>query len=273
MAIPSFEDYSDYYSGLYRAGIDRAMQYMDADTLDGVEIGVSFVVSAALGVASSLPMTNVACRILWSLGCGILGMELHERFIKKGQVERAIQEVVETSKGRRKSALMIHSTKDHNGAFSKFHCITQVYKNCARKHEIDRIRGLTREERRKVSGREYDVVALFAHGYPQGIAMDDKYLVLGGASSKRKMDFLSRRVKEGGKIILAACSTGQGDDNIAKAISLAAPHATVYASSDFIYLGIGEKFDKNMTPAFNNGSFCFRKDTTRTYRNGELIKN
>lgn len=205
-----------------------------------------------------------------SLGAGALSCYLFNRFIKPTVIEREVESAVANSKANSKSALIIHTTQDHNGAFSSTHVVTRVYRDCAKRHSIDRIRGMTYQERLKVQGKKYDVIAIMAHGQSKVINMDGEFFGFSGNSLK-KIGFLSCRLKEGGKIILCSCSTAKGDDNVAKAISAAIPHATVYAPSEDVYAAVGEEFDEDMTPRFNDGRLFKGNDTTRVYKNGNLV--
>lgn len=256
---------------LYRRGVDFAKKHVKAQTLDAIEIAASIAIPAALGaILSSGLLTNEFLLGAWILGCGISSKYTFERYLKIPQIEREIEEIVVRSQNKTKSALFVHSKQDHNGALSATHAITQVYQDCARHYSIDRIRGMDYEERLKVRDRKYDVVILIAHGQPNAVDMDGDFFSLNAGSSK-KLGFLSCRIKNGGKIILSACRTGRGDENFAKAFSSYAPHATVYASSENIYVGVGQEFDPEMTPTFNDGIWCRGKNSTRVYQKGELV--
>jgi len=256
---------------LYRRGVQFAKTHVKAKTLDAIEIAATLVIPVALGtVLSSGVLTNEFFLGAWGLGWGLGCKYAFERYLKIPEIEREIEEIVKRSQNKAKSALFIHSKQDHNGALSASHAVTQVYQDCARNYSIDRIRGMNYEERSKVRDRKYDVVILIAHGQPNAVDMDGDFFRLNAGSSK-KLGFLSCRVKNGGKIILSACRTGRGEENLAKSLSWNAPHATVYASSENIYVGVGDEFDSEMTPTFNDGIFCKGKNSTRVYQKGELV--
>ena len=233
---------------------------------------VSSIIIPAIFVAECTTdlISNKILRGALSLGAGACSYYLFKRFIKPAMIEREVESAVANSKGNLKSALMIHTTQDHNGAFSSTHTVSRVFRDCAKRHSIDRIRGMTYEERLKVQGKKYDVIAIMAHGQSKVINMDGEFFGFTGSSLK-KIGFLSCRLKEGGKIILCSCSTGNGDENVAKAISAAIPHATVYAPSKDVYAAVGEEFDEDMTPKFNDGRLFKGNDITHVYKNGHLI--
>lgn len=265
---------SESLSGLLntcRNGITYVRNNFDGLARDIIEEISSIIIPAILvNECTTDLMPNGFIRGVLSLGAGSVSYYLFKRFIKPAMIEREVESVVANSKANPKSALMIHTTQDHNGAFSSTHTVSRVFRDCAKRHSIDRIRGMTYQERLKVQGKKYDVIAIMAHGQSKVINMDGEFFGFTGSSLK-KIGFLSCRLKEGGKIILCSCSTGEGDNNVAKAISEGIPHATVYAPSKDVYASVGEEFDEDMTPTFNDGRLFKGNDTTRVYKNGRLI--
>lgn len=256
----------------YQNFVNYAKRHISASKLDLIEFVTSRVASGVLGyLGSSLVSSNPILNSVYSVGCMAAGCYLFHKFLKGPAIEREIESIVANSKDDTKpTSLFIHTKQDHNGACSWFHDITEVYRTCAKSFSIDRIRGLAYEETRKVKGKKYDVAHLSAHGNPFAIAMDG-----GGfffelhAGRTKQIDFLSERVKEGGKLILCACNTAQGENNLAKGLSEKIPHANVYGSTAAVSESNVE-YAPDMTPTFKDGIFC-QKNTTRAYKEGVLI--
>ncbi len=254
-----------------RNGITSVRNTINGLARDLIEEISSIIIPAIIVSECTTDLiSNKFLREALGLGAGAVSYYLFKRFIKPAVIEREVESAIANSKTNPKSALMIHTTQDHNGAFSSTHAVSRVFRDCAKRHSIDRIRGMTYQERLKVQGKKYDVIAIMAHGQSKVINMDGEFFGFTGSSLK-KIGFLSCRLKEGGKIILCSCSTGQGDDNVAKAISEGIPHATVYAPSKDVYAAVGEEFDEDMTPTFNDGILFKGNDMTRVYKSGRLI--
>ncbi len=269
MTYLSVSSCSDRFSSFYRGSVNYLKNFVDHTCVDQIELLGSVLIPFAL---VSVCFSNLMWQVAGGLGCGVLNSYLYHRFIKQPQIEREIEEIVEKSKGKDKSALMIHTTTDHNRAFSSFHTVARVYDACSQNHSMDRIRGATYQEKVKVKDTKYDVIVLMAHGDSRSIKIDEGMsgtVTLDTVCQHKAVTFLSSRLKKGGALILSSCETGKGDENVARAISKRIPHATVFASSDKISPR-GEEFDEDMIPKFNGGSFCKRRGTTRVYQAGEL---
>lgn len=224
-----------------------------------VEIGV-------YGGASIYPTASL-------IGCAGAGCYLYHKFLKAPAIEREIESIVADSKDDAKpTSLFVHTKKDHNGACSYFHDITEVYRTCAKSFSIDRIHGLVYKETLKVRNKKYDVALLLAHGSPFSIVMDGSGFFFGlHAGRAKQTSFLSNRLKEGGKLILSACNTAQGEDNLAKGLSEKIPHAIVYGSTAAVSESNVE-YAPDMTPTFKDGILC-QRNSTRAYKSGVLIRS
>lgn len=264
----------------YQNVIDFTQKYIKPQWIDKLETCGVLAASAALSFVclSALSPSSLSYSLMnayTSVCIASVGITLFNKYLKGPAIEQKIEKIVENSKDDQKpKALFIHSQNDHNGALTYYHANVETYQKCASKYAIDRIRGFSYEERFKVQGKKYDIISILSHGHPSSIAVDgrDFFSTLNHFSSK-KINFLAARVKPWGKIILEACSTAKGENNIAQHISECIPYATVYGSSSLIYNGVGTEYDPNMTPSFNDGILCKGKDTTRIYRCGYLVRH
>lgn len=169
-----------------------------------------------------------------------------------------IKQITESSQGGSKSLLLWKTVIDPEGAFSSPFDVFNLQR-LNQSHQIHFLDG-----NQEISPHtQYDTIVIQAHGTP-----DRLYLGPKGMYTKESTDFfqqLSRAAKPGGIISLEACSGGRGQENIAKEISKACPHSTVYAmtedcgSRDIHYTAEG-------IPSFIDHT----GNLTRVYRNGSL---
>jgi hypothetical protein len=125
------------------------------------------------------------------------------------------------------------------------------------------------------NNKKYNTIVVHAHSNEHTIILArDTYLT---RNSKSSLQWFRDHVQDGGHIVLHCCNAGRGDDNIARELSKACPHVTVYATGAYLNGLIGVEYTDDAIPSFNdggiasNGMLCKGSDSTRIYRAGELV--
>lgn len=286
----------------YAKGIEFVKQYGTSRTLDlweGTTLPRFFRAIATLGVAAAIAYPAIHLRSTLStpqlaltiggalalaprLGSRIAAgaITIFRKVFKPSYVARQIEKIKELSKSNSKSALILQTSHDPNEAFTT-HQFVDSFKRWAAKHSIDIIKENSRIAIAKAmqlkidSKKKYDVIVFSGHSTADGIRLaENMFLSKSYEAFDGFMKAIESHLKESGSIIINGCSAGSGENNIAREISCKLPHATVYASSDKVS-ALSIDYDDDMTPCFYNyASWDFntpKKDTTRIYRNGELI--
>lgn len=110
----------------------------------------------------------------------------------------------------------------------------------------------------------YDEVEIHAHSNPDHIAFGSYLINKGNLAEWKRM---GNAIRPGGKLTFYGCNAGQGMNNIAQKVSFLAPHATIYASEEYVYMHDHYRKDAKGNPDFQNENGL---DVLRIYKNGEL---
>lgn len=119
--------------------------------------------------------------------------------------------------------------------------------------------------------KKYDRIDIVSHGNQEEIELSSEIDL--SADSKVTLQWLSDRIKEGGIMALNCCNSAEGEENIARTISRACPHALVRGSPEKIDSVHGIHYNQDGIPSYTNGVLCKAKNITRIYRNGVLLRH
>lgn len=201
--------------------------------------------------------------------------------IKKEAIKAKIISIAEHSKKNGRSMLALRASFDTSGALTK-HAVLAQYEYFAKTHSIDLIEGTSKQAIKNAMNanhKQYDLLLVDGHANSQRIRLAENYILT--KNSTNTLAWIRNHVKPGGSIILDACSTGKGSNNIARAISLACPGVRVYAATDTVSSLDGVEYNEFYDPTFvKTGSFRVPTDAlnfdaldkvniTKIYMNGE----
>lgn len=179
---------------------------------------------------------------------------------------REITHITEASAGRPNRVLILVAEEvfaDFRSMFPRSELAR--LRNLAQTHSITYIVVSSAQNDCPIPKRQqYDEVELHAHSDPDHIAFGN-YLINKGNIAEWKQ--MANAIRPGGKLTFYSCSAGQGMSNIAQKVSLLAPHATIYASEEFVYMHDHYRKDAKGNPDFQNEN---GSDALRIYKNGEL---
>lgn len=260
----------------YAKATHLAKQYIKPGTLDWTEVMV-FPAILAAGQVFSTSLTRLPT-FKELIGAGVLlgAMFSYIKYLKFPFIKKEMQAVIESSKENDRTMLIFRSSlNDRYGVFTN-HSSLDEYQKLGRNYSIDILETPSREARHKAQesltaqNKKYDRIEFRVHGSQNCLELGPGDVVDRGAMSF--FDWLNNRIKPGGLIVSQGCESAKGEGNIAERISYWCPKATIIASSATIHGIFGSKYDSNGIPSFNDGIFL-GKDTTRTYREGNLVQD
>jgi hypothetical protein len=288
---------------LYSRSINFAKQYLTPSRIDQIEkslgnIAIGMITASALAITCILtplrPREDVPCfpedtpTILSEIitiiaapvviyatykGSQILVDTVNKKLekclfpYKNRFINQEIEKFADSSKPKSRLALLFRPSTDRTGALIQ-HAEIPLLQKATEYHSINVISGSSKSqmnERMASDQNKYDKIIFRNHGNRDCLVLGDQVILK--STSKKTLEWLSEHTQAGAIISIEGCCAGKGEENIARAISRACPHATVYASSETVDAEDGVIYDKDGIPFFS----YFGANTTRKYQNGELI--
>jgi hypothetical protein len=285
---------------IYSTSVNLAKRCMTPSRIDRIEKGLA---SLAIGVAtvsalvisaiclpvtppdlpclpedkpSNLPLIAIGIAapiILYAANKGsqmldAMNKRLAEKLFpyKNRLIDEEIERFTEASKIHEKIALVFRPAQDKTGSLLLHTEIPSLQKS-TKDHAVSLIAGTSKaqmDERMAQDLNKYDKIIFRSHANSDRLALGHQVLLK--KTAKKTLQWVSDHAKDGAIISIEGCLAGKGEENIARDISRACPHATVYASHGVVQPD-EIAYDKDGIPSFN----CLGLDTTRIYQNGKLL--
>ncbi len=188
-------------------------------------------------------------------------------------VNEEIATFVKKSSSTDKLALVFRPADNKRGDFTTHYEISALQKS-TKDHKVTVISASNGAEIQAQTAHAKDIyhkVIIQGHGNSQQIFIGDKTVLTN--RSKNTLGWLRDHTHIGATILLLACQTAKGEENIARDISIACPHTTVYASPTSVYPD-STIYDDQGIPSFRlvtDEQGTDPVDVTCTYQNGVLI--
>jgi hypothetical protein len=183
-------------------------------------------------------------------------------------IAEEISTLVKASETNDKSALLIRPATDQRETFT-FHTEPSVIQQSTKNHKIRHISVSSAKQMREEMNSDtstYDKVILRSHANSDFLKVGERVHLT--KRSKNTLSWLKNHTKEGAIISIEGCGAAKGEENIAREISRACPHATIYASEDTTDSIRSTTYNEQGVPSFNLFGVM---DTTRVYKDGTMV--
>ncbi len=196
---------------------------------------------------------------------------------KEKFINEEIAVLVEKSSSNDKLALVFRAPNDKTRAFTTHHEISALQKS-TKGHKVTLISGCDETEIGTQMAQAKDIyhrVIIRAHGDNTEILIGDKFRLT--RRSTNILNWLKEHTHKGADILIESCEAAKGEQNIARDISRACPHATVYAAKtstgtdSITYDDEGIPSFRPLTDGEGTGPLLELRDATCIYENGKLF--
>lgn len=207
-----------------------------------------------------------------------------EDLSKKNWVKKQIKKICLKSKVENKNKKVVYIAASYSdyyfpSSFFDFRTKSNIG-GLAKNYDVTFIEAKSEEQLQKkiaaLKDQDVDAVIVQAHGCKSLIRFSAIYDVT--LSSLEVFKTLANKLKNKANLSLISCSTAEGDDNIAKKISILCSNARIFAPSEEYKISDyqGFKISDDGSCSFKNGSifsglFYKRENITKTYQNGRIV--
>jgi hypothetical protein len=184
-------------------------------------------------------------------------------------IAEEISTLVKASETNDKSALLIRPATDQRETFT-LHTEPSIIQQSTKNHKIRHISVSSAKQMHDEMDSDrikYDRVILHTHANSNCLALGEGVYLR--EDSKTTLDLLESHTKEGSIILITGCRTARGENNIARKISQACPHAIIYASPAPVSSVDSITYNEQEIPSFK----AFGRDTTRVYQDGVMVQS
>lgn len=231
----------------------------------------------------ALSLSNPIFRLAYIItSTAILSIfSISEGYSKKNWVKKQIKEICFNSKLDKKVNKLVYIASSHShsndffsGVFFDFRTKSDIT-NLARNFDVTFIEAKSEKQlQEKISNlNDLDAVIIQAHGCSTCIQFSKDYFAR--EHSLGIFETLAKKLKPNAKISLISCSTGQGDENIAKKISILCSNSTIFSPNADYFVSDSESFKiaSDGSCSFKSENFVInlfkkREDITKIYKNG-----
>lgn len=166
-----------------------------------------------------------------------------------------------------KTVVIIEAADSDNGSFFESELYQSVLSNprlfglranilkISETHTVRHIIASSEEQTLKeldsLGDQTVDLLLIKAHGYPGGMYLNKNFWI--GSQSDALMNKIAQKIRDKASCILDSCSTGRGEENIAKLLSASWKNATVHAPTENV--NMFTKLDNEFRPHYFFGAF------------------